>query len=76
MAGIRIFNVHYIWEDCVSMALGALIVLTSWLVGDGGSQTAAVNTVIVGILVRPSARPSFWICVAGRRAWKSCAGCG
>jgi uncharacterized membrane protein len=51
MAGIRIFNVHYIWEDCVSMALGALIVLTSWLFGDGASQTVAVNIVIVGILV-------------------------
>ena len=38
MAGIRLFNVHYGWEDCLSMALGALIVLTSWLVGDGGSQ--------------------------------------
>ncbi len=33
------------------MALGALIVLTSWLVGDGGSQTVAVNATIVGILV-------------------------
>ena len=51
MAGIRLFNVHYGWEDCLSMALGALIVLTSWLVGDGGSQTVAVNAVIVGILV-------------------------
>jgi hypothetical protein len=51
MAGLRLFNVHYIWEDCVSMALGALIVLTSWLIGDGGSQIVAVNTVMVGILV-------------------------
>ena len=38
MAGIRVFNVHYGWEDCASMALGALIVLTSWLVGDGGTN--------------------------------------
>ena len=51
MAGIRVFNVHYGWEDCASMALGALIVLTSWLVGDGGSQTVAANATIVGILV-------------------------
>jgi hypothetical protein len=51
MAGIRLFNVHYIWEDCVSMGLGALIVLTAWLVGDDGSQTAAANAVIVGIFV-------------------------
>ena len=51
MAGIRLFNVHYIWEDCVSMVLGVLIVLTAWIVGDGGSQTVAANAVIVGILV-------------------------
>jgi SPW repeat len=51
MAGIRLFNVHYIWEDCLSMVLGVLIVLTAWIVGDDGSQTAAANAVIVGILV-------------------------
>jgi hypothetical protein len=34
MAGIRLFNVHYVWEDCVSMGLGALIVLTSWMADD------------------------------------------
>jgi uncharacterized membrane protein len=33
------------------MALGALIVLTSWLVGQGGSQIVAVNAAIVGLLV-------------------------
>ena len=51
MAGIRLFNVHYAWEDCVSMGLGALIVLTSWMGNDVGSQPAAVNATIVGILV-------------------------
>jgi hypothetical protein len=51
MTGIRIFSVHYLWEDCVSMVLGALIALTSWVVGDTGSQTIAANAVIVGILV-------------------------
>jgi hypothetical protein len=51
MAGIRLFNVHYLWEDCVSMCLGALIVLTAWMVGDVGSQTVAANATIVGILV-------------------------
>jgi hypothetical protein len=50
MAGIRLFNVHYVWEDCLSMGLGALIVLTSWMVGDV-TQTVAINAVIVGILV-------------------------
>ena len=59
MAGIRLFNVHYIWEDCVSMALGALIVLTSWLIGDGSSQIVAVNTVMVGILVLALAASEF-----------------
>jgi hypothetical protein len=51
MTGIRLFNIHYIWEDCVSMALGVLIVLTSWMVADVGSQIVAINAVIVGILV-------------------------
>jgi hypothetical protein len=51
MTGVRLFNVHYMWEDFISMCLGALIVLTSWMVGDVGSQIVAVNTVIVGILV-------------------------
>src|SRR5215510_14115288 len=51
MAGIRLFNVHYAWEDCVSMVLGALIVLTSWIGNDEASQTVAINATIVGILV-------------------------
>ena len=51
MTDIRIFSVHYLWEDCVSMVLGALIALTSWMVGDAGSQTVAANAGIVGILV-------------------------
>ncbi len=51
MTGIRIFSVHYLWEDCGSMVLGALIVLTAWMVGDVHSQTVATNATIVGILV-------------------------
>lgn len=51
MTGIRLFNFHYILEDCVSMILGILIVLTSWMLGDVGSQVVAANAVIVGILV-------------------------
>ena len=51
MAGIRLFNVHYTWEDCVSMGLGALIVLTSWMGSDVIGQTVAVNATIIGILV-------------------------
>ena len=51
MTGIRIFSVHYLWEDCVSMVLGVLIALTSWMVGDAGSQAVAANAAIVGILV-------------------------
>ena len=51
MAGIRLFNVHYGWEDCVSIGLGAVIVLTSWIGTDVVSQPVAVNATIVGILV-------------------------
>jgi hypothetical protein len=51
MAGIRIFNDHFMWEDLLSMAFGGLIVLTSWMVGDAVTQAAATNAVIVGLLV-------------------------
>ena len=51
MVGIRLFNVHYVWEDVLSMALGALIVLTSWVVGDGNTEAVAINATIIGILV-------------------------
>lgn len=51
MTGIRFFNVHYGWEDCLSMVLGALIVLTSWMGSDVASQLVAVNATIVGIVV-------------------------
>ena len=51
MAGIRLFNVHYIWEDVLSMGLGALIILTSWMVGDPITQAAGANAVIVGIVL-------------------------
>ena len=51
MTGIRIFSVHYLWEDCVSMVLGVLNALTSWMVGDAGSQAVAANAAIIGILV-------------------------
>jgi hypothetical protein len=51
MAGIRLFKTHSLWEDIVSIGLGALITLSSWKLGDVGSQTAAVNAVIVGFIV-------------------------
>ena len=51
MTGIRLLNAHYVWEDVLSMGLGALILLTSWIVGDVGIQSVATNAAIVGILV-------------------------
>jgi len=51
MTDIRIFDVHYLWEDFVSMILGVLIVLTSWLVADVIGHAVAANAVIVGIVV-------------------------
>ncbi len=51
MAGIRIFNTHYFWEDVVSMGLGTLITLTSWILGEVGNQMAAANAVVVGLVV-------------------------
>ena len=51
MAGIRLFNLHYWWEDIVSMGLGALIALTASIFGDVGNQMAAANAAIVGLVV-------------------------
>ena len=46
MSGIRLLNAHYVWEDFLSMGMGAVIVLTSWMVGDVGSQSMATNAAI------------------------------
>ncbi len=51
MAGIRLFDVHYVWEDYLGMALGALIVLTAWTIGDAPSQTVSINAAFIGVLV-------------------------
>ena len=76
MAGIRLFNVHYVWEDCVSMGLGALIVLTSWMGDDAVSQTAAANATIVGILVLALGASEVVNLRRWRRALKPRADCG
>ena len=51
MAGVRLFNVHHVWEDYFGMVLGALIVLTAWTIGDAGSETVAINAAFIGVLV-------------------------
>ena len=78
MAGIRVFNVHYGWEDCASMALGALIVLTSWFVGDGDSPTVATNATIVGIVVLVLGASEVVVLVVDLRRWEESleAACG
>ncbi len=50
MSDVRDFGSHYVSEDVVSMALGAVIVATASL-GDAGSQAIALNATLVGILV-------------------------
>ncbi len=51
MAGIRLLDIHKDWEDCLSVVLGALIIATSWFANDVGSQSAALNATLVGLLV-------------------------
>lgn len=51
MAGIRLFDVHYVWEDYLGMVLGALIVLTAWTIGDPPSQGIAINAAFIGVMV-------------------------
>ncbi len=50
MSDVRDFDSHYVSEDIVGMALGAVIVATASL-GDAGSQAIAVNATLVGLLV-------------------------
>ncbi len=50
MSDVRDFGSHYVSEDIVSIALGAVIVATASL-HDAGSQTIALNATLVGILV-------------------------
>lgn len=42
---------HRHWEDWVSIGLGCFIVVSPWLAGNGDSQVAVLNAVIVGIVV-------------------------
>ena len=51
MSGIRLFNVHRSWEDCVSMLLGVLIGFSPWLAGQQHDQSVMWNAVLVGALV-------------------------
>ncbi len=51
MVGMRDSDSHYDWEDYLSMCVGAVIVLTSWMVGDLPSQASGANAAIVGLLV-------------------------
>jgi hypothetical protein len=51
MAAIRIFGVHRTWEDWIGIIVGALIVISPWMVNAFDSQFVVMNTVIVGVLV-------------------------
>ena len=51
MAGIRIFGVHRTWEELIGIVIGALIVISPWIVNAFDSQFVVMNTVIVGVLV-------------------------
>lgn len=50
MAGIRFFNVHRSWEDWLGMALGVLIGLSPWIVGQS-DQGPMLNAIAVGAAV-------------------------
>lgn len=51
MAGIRFFNVHRPWEDWAGMALGLLIGLSPWIVGQPGGELPMLNAIAVGAVV-------------------------
>ena len=50
-AAIRIFGVHRTWEEWIGIIVGALIVISPWMVNAFDSQFVVMNAVIVGVLV-------------------------
>jgi SPW repeat len=48
---VRLFDVHRHWQDWFGVALGALIALSPWLVGQTDNQLVMWITVAVGLWV-------------------------
>lgn len=40
-----------VWEEAVTLILGVLCVISSWLLGFGDDSTPMTNAVVVGLLV-------------------------
>jgi len=51
MAGVRFFGIHRTWEDWVTIALGAGIVVSPWLAGTTEPLIVVWNTVLIGMVV-------------------------
>src|ERR1022692_1208716 len=51
MAAIRIFGVHRTWEDWIGIIVGALIVISPWMVNAFDSQFVVMHTGMVTVLV-------------------------
>ena len=51
MAGIRIFNIHRVWEDWLGMLLGVVIGLSPWLADQQNDKIVMWNAILVGACV-------------------------
>ena len=51
MAGIRIFNIHRVWEDWLGMLLGVVIGLSPWLAAQQHDKIVNWNAILVGACV-------------------------
>jgi O-antigen/teichoic acid export membrane protein len=51
MVRLKNFREHRLWEDWLTIGLGALIGLTPWLAGETDSETIMLHTGLIGALV-------------------------
>ena len=51
MAGVQFLGIHRKWEDWLTIALGAIAVVSPWLTGQTEPAVLVWSAVIVGLLV-------------------------
>ena len=51
MAGVQFFGIHRKWEDWLTIALGAVTVISPWLTGQTEPALLVWSAVITGLLV-------------------------
>ena len=76
MAGIRIFNIHRVWEDWLSMLLGVVIGLSPWLADQQHDKIVNWNAILVGACVLVLAQLEYVSLKRWRNGARSPLACG